>query len=139
LSSNSSHIIESLEIVAENAGDITERVFSNYHRLCPDSARLMDHMDNYMLGRMMDQVLLLLMEDGEAELSSYLEFETKSHESYGVEPYMYENLFDAVVSTVRDAAGSAWTDEFQSAWNGRIETLLNRISRAHELLHQTAG
>jgi hemoglobin-like flavoprotein len=135
LSNDSSLIIESLEIVAESAGDITSQVFDNYHRSCPASAKLMDHMDDYMLGRMMDQVLLLMMEEGEQELAAYLEFETKSHESYGVEHYMYDNLFEAVLTTVRQAAGKQWADRFQSAWERRINTLLQRITEAEAALH----
>lgn len=135
MSIDSDRIVESLEIVAESAGDITPEVFRNYHRLCPASAQLMDHMDDYMRGRMMDQVLLLLMEEGAEELNSYLEFETRSHESYGVEPYMYENLFSAVVATVREAAGSAWTDAHQSAWDNRVALLLASISEAEAAVH----
>jgi len=135
LSNDSSRIIESLEIVSESAGDITSEVFRTYHEDCPASAKLMDHMDNYMLGRMMDQVLLLMMEEGEQELSAYLEFETKSHQSYGVEPYMYDNLLNALLKTVRRAAGSQWQPVYQTAWENRISTLLQRISEAEAVAH----
>lgn len=135
MSNDSSRIIESLEIVAEHAGDITSQVFKNYHHACPESAKLMDHMDNYMLGRMMDQLLLLMMEEGEQELTAYLEFETRSHQAYGVQPHMYNNLFNALLTTVQKAAGPAWTGEYQKAWENRISTLLQRIAEAEAVVH----
>jgi hypothetical protein len=123
-------IIESLEIVAEKGGDIAPAVIHSYHARCTDSAVLMDHMDTYMLGRMLDQVFLLLMEEGTTELRNYLEFETMNHLSYGVENYMYDNLFDAVFETVRSVAGDTWSAEFESAWQARIELLSHEIRLA---------
>ncbi len=128
-------IIESLELVAERAGDITAPTIAAYHERCPASAALMDHMDEHMLGRMMDQVLLLIMEDGEAELNNYLEFETANHEAYGVEPHMYDNLFSAVVDTVKSVLGSSWTERFDAAWRARSESLLAAIHHAAAELH----
>jgi hemoglobin-like flavoprotein len=130
----SSAIVESLEIVAETAGDIAPQVFERYFKACPDSAKLMDHMDNYMLGRMMDQVLLLLMEDDDTELENYLTFETSSHKSYGVEDHMYQKLFSAVRDTVSEAVGTKWTGSYQDAWRSRIDTLLGKISEAEAAL-----
>ena len=133
-------IIESLEIVAEKAGDIAPAVIHRYHARCTDSALLMDHMDNYMLGRMLDQVFLLLMEEGTAELRNYLEFETMNHLSYGVENFMYDNLFDAVFETVRSIAGDTWSAEFESAWQARIEVLTREIGfAAQRAAAQQAG
>ena len=51
----SAAIIESLELVAEKAGDINPTILKRYFDKCPASAKLMDHMDHYMLGRMLDQ------------------------------------------------------------------------------------
>jgi hemoglobin-like flavoprotein len=130
----STTIIESLELVAENAGDISPAILQRYFAKCPASAKLMDHMDRYMLGRMLDQVLLLVMEDDDNELQNYLRFETSSHSSYGVEQYMYEHLFEAVLETVTDAAGSAWTQPFQQAWQARISSLLQSIREADAAL-----
>ncbi len=116
-------IITSLELVAERAGDVTPAIIETYHTRCPEAVSLMDHMDRHMLGRMVDQVLLLLMEDGDAELDAYLEFETANHTAYGVEPDMYAPLFEAVLETVRTAAGSDWTEELEQAWRARITHL----------------
>ena len=59
------HILAAMEQVAEKAGDIAPAIFARYFERCGDSRALMEHMDEHMLGRMMDQVLLLIMEPGE--------------------------------------------------------------------------
>lgn len=128
--SSADAIIRSLEIAAEAGGDISASVIARYHELCPASAGLMDHMDEHMLGRMMDQVFLLLMDDSDAELDSYLTFETKNHQSYGAQPYMYENLLTATRDIVRSLVAGSWTDELEGAWKARNEFLLDEIAKA---------
>jgi len=121
-------IIQTLEQVAEKAGDITAQVIENYHVRCPASQQLMTHMDEYMLGRMMDQVVLLLMEDGAEELDNYLRFETSNHRSYGVENYMYGNLLGALRDTVSDLVGNDLQPDELSALDGRIDFLLGKLT-----------
>ena len=127
---NSEVIISIMEQVAERAGDITPRVFERYFERCADSRSLMDHMDAHMLGRMMDQVLLLLMESGEEELASYMEFETATHRSYGVEQHMYESLLAAVRDVLAASLGTDFTAEMDRALTSRIDFLLSEIGAA---------
>ena len=123
-------IIHTFEQVAERAGDITDAVVRRYFQRCRDSRVLMDHMDEHMLGRMMEQVLLLLMEDGDAGLASYLEFETAAHRSYGVEHHMYESLMSAVQDVIADTLGDEFTTEMAAALSGRIDFLIAEITAA---------
>jgi len=126
----SESIVTSLELVAERHGDITAEVMRIYHQRCPESAALMEHMDEYMIGRMMDQVLLLLMEDGREELENYLRFETTNHESYGVLPHMYANLLSSVRDCIADVLGDDFGSGMQAAWRTRIAILLDAIEEA---------
>lgn len=121
-------IIAAMELVAEKAGDVSPAIFKRYFERCEDSRSLMEHMDEHMLGRMMDQVLLLLMESGEEELDSYIEFETASHRSYGVKPYMYESLMLAVQDVLKQSLGSEFTSQMADALQSRIDDLLGAIS-----------
>lgn len=125
-------VTASLEIVAERQGDVTRPIIACYHADCPASAVLMDHMDEHMLGRMVDQVLLLLMPDGDDELDNYIAFETGNHDGYGVQPEMYDNLFNAVLKTIRDIVGDQWTSEIDAAWRARIEHLGAKIKAASD-------
>ncbi len=124
------NILAAMEQVAEKAGDITPAIFARYFERCEDSKALMDHMDEHMLGRMMDQVLLLIMEPGEEELSSYIEFETASHRSYGVEPYMYERLMRSVQEVIAGELDDGFTADMAEAFQGRIDYLLKEITAA---------
>ena len=63
-------------------------------------------------------------------LPIYLEFETRTHASYGVEPYMYANLLLGVRDAVRDAMGDNWTAADQAAWDGRLAELNAEIRNA---------
>lgn len=121
-------IIATMELVAEQAGDVTPAIFERYFARCSDSRALMDHMDEHMLGRMMDQVLLLLMESGEEELESYIEFETASHRSYGVKPHMYESLMLAVQDVISQSLGKDFTPVMAQALQSRIDYLLGAIT-----------
>ena len=124
------HILAAMELVAEQAGDISPAIFSRYFERCADSRELMEHMDEHMLGRMMDQVLLLIMEPGEDELASYIEFETASHKSYGVRPHMYESLMRSVQDVMSQELGSAFSPDMAAAFQARIDYLLQEIAAA---------
>jgi hypothetical protein len=87
-------------------------------------------MDEHMLGRMMEQVLLLLMETDDDELNSYLNFETRNHISYGVTDDMYDNLMAAVMDVVREALGDDFTSEVEGGFNRRVHFLLSAIHGA---------
>ncbi len=123
-------ILNAMELVAEKAGDISPAIFARYFERCGDSKALMDHMDEHMLGRMMDQVLLLIMESGEEELTSYIEFETASHKSYGVKPHMYESLMRSVQDVLASELAGDFTQDMAKALQGRIDYLLKEISAA---------
>ena len=124
------NILTAMEQVAEKAGDIAPAVFARYFERCGESKALMDHMDEHMLGRMMDQVLLLIMEPGEEELTSYIEFETASHKSYGVQPHMYESLMRSVQDVIAEVLADEFTPDMARAFQGRIDYLLKEISAA---------
>ena len=127
---DSETITSAMELVAERAGDITEAVFRRYFDRCSGSKALMDHTDEYMRGRMMTQVLLLLMESGEAELASYLAFETDAHKAYGVQQHMYENLLASVREEVQQILDGSFTPEMDAAFSARIDHLLSEIEAA---------
>lgn len=122
-------VIESLEIAAENAGDINEQVYKRYFERCPGSEALMAHIDNLVRGKMLNEVLRLVMTPDYSEEQQYLDFEVKNHRfAYSVLPHMYTNLLSALRDTVRDAAGASWTTAHDRAWNERIDALASEIA-----------
>lgn len=120
-------IMESLELTAVEAGDITPIVYENYFNACGGSRELMEHVDPMVKGKMLEEVLVLLTGTDPAADEHYIRFEVTTHKGYGVVPHMYRNLFEAVRKTVKDSLGEKWNNEFASAWDHRIEYLLSEI------------
>ena len=123
-------VLESLEAAAETGQDVTEAVNRAFHDLEPQAAGLMDHMDEHMLGRMMQEVLVVLMTENPDDQLDYLNFEVGSHLGYGVTASMYGALFAAVRDCVRDLIGKSWTPATETAWNQRIRKLEEIIENA---------
>ncbi len=121
-------IMTSLEITAERAGDITQTVCERFFSKCPDSRELMAHIDLGVQGRMIEEVMRLLMVPDSHTQSGYLEFEIKTHRAYGVRMEMYANLLSAVEETVETALGELWNEEFRDAWQRRLGALTEEIS-----------
>ena len=90
----------------------------------------MSHVDQHMQGRMMDELLRLLMSDDLAAEQGYLNFEVGNHTGYRVALNMYPDLLDAIHGVVRDAVGERWSDSFEQAWSERVTSLLGAIERS---------
>ena len=116
------------EQVAERAGDITAQVFVRYFERSGSARELMNHMDEHMLGRMMEQVLLLMMDTSEAELGSYLKFETSAHTAYGVDLEMYDELMGAMIDVTAAVMGDDFDDAGRLALEARAAYLLDAIA-----------
>lgn len=122
-------VIESLELAAESAGDITHQVYENYFNRCEGSAALMSHIDDIVRGRMLEEVMRLIMLPGYKGEQQYLDFEVNNHRTaYSVEPHMYGNLLAALRDTVRESLDGQWNERFDAAWNARMESLLAEIA-----------
>ena len=117
-------IMASLEIVAEKCGDINTAVYERYFQKSPGSEELMSHIDHLVRGKMMEEVMrLLMLEDTVAE-DEYLSFEMKTHEqAYSVIQSMYTSLLTSVWEIVREGVAADWTKEFENAWQERIASL----------------
>ena len=120
-------ILESLEQTAEVLGDITAVVYERYYRACPEAEALMAHVDQHMQGRMLDEVIRLLMTEDVCDEDGYLDFEVDNHRGYNVEPSMYPGLLRAVEDVVREGVGENWARPIEDAWQARIAALLDAI------------
>jgi hypothetical protein len=132
-------VVSSFELLAELERDITPDVYRRYYALAPAAEQTMSHVDCYMQGRMMSEVLELLMTPP-AELSeTYLAFETANHtRSYGVDLALYRPLFESVRDVVKSALGAAWVAGFDEAWSARIDALELAVLNAATLAQEQA-
>ncbi len=127
-------LVESLSLAAETVPDFYAAVFDRYFELCPESRELMQHTDNHMRGRMLEQVVLLLLDDDIESLESYFAFEVANHIAYGTSEHMYGNLFSACQQVVQENIGDAWDAACERSWNAQLQRLLDSIHRHHLVL-----
>ncbi|MFT7244159.1 MAG: hemoglobin-like flavoprotein [Candidatus Azotimanducaceae bacterium] len=121
-------VIQSLEMVAETAGDITPAVYQRYFESCPGSEALMSHIDELVQGKMMVEVYRLVMLEDFSDEAAYLKFEVDNHAlAYSVEPHMYGNLLNALMDTVAELLGDQWDHKMAEAWGNRLDELSKEI------------
>ncbi len=123
-------VYQSLERVAETAGDLSDAIYARYFELCPQSAEIMSHTDEGMRGRMLDEVFRLLLNPEPSEEIEYLAFEVDNHRAYGAEVHMYGNVLAAVRDVVKGALGGEWRAATDQAWAERLEALESIIRKA---------
>jgi len=122
-------VLASFDRAAESAGDITAEVYERFYARSPESEQLMRHVDAHMQGRMLEELLELLMTAPEHLSEDYLRFETGNHRGYGVTVDQYRPLLEAVRDTIREALGDGWDERFAAAWEARIDALDRELRR----------
>jgi len=121
-------VYRSMEIAGERLGDIADAVYGRYFGQDGEAAELMAHMDPYTRGRMLQEVLRLLMSEDYDSETEYLRFEVKNHQqAYRVRPRMYRELLEAVRDTVAAGLTAEWDAELAMAWDARIEALVTAV------------
>lgn len=122
-------VMNTLELVAVAEVDISAGVYRRYFLKSPQSEDLMLYFDDLSRGRMMAEVLRLIMVEDLASEAAYLRFELKNHQQdYSVQAEMYAELFDAVHEEVRSVVAQQWVDEFDRAWRQKIIYLLTALN-----------
>ena len=125
-------ILNSFEIAAEKTNDLTESIYKRCFANCPGSEELMQHIDIGVRGKMIQEVLRLILVENYDNEEGYLNFEVKYHkESFKVQKHMYSNLLNAVHAVLKESIQADWTEEFEFAWKRRIGNLVNEIENRH--------
>ena len=117
-----------LEAAVAGGADPADAFWVRYFAAAPDAAERMAHMDEHMRGRMLASVYdLLTLEADAATEAAFLNFEIGNHDAYGARLPMYEALFAALGSALRECCGGRWQSEWDAAWDARVDGLLTRI------------
>lgn len=125
-------LIDSLELASGRTEDLSPAVYARYFARCEGSQTLMSHVDDGVRGKMLNEVIRLMMEPTLETEATYLDFEVDNHRrAYMVEPHMYENLFTALRDTVKETVGSDWTPEMEAAWHERLTELDEAITQRY--------
>lgn len=120
-------ILSSLEVAAEKNIDISEPAYKYYFEASPESREMMSHMDNLMRGRILSEVINLMMMSDGSDKQEVVRFEVETHMANGVTPKMYDKILNAVYLAMRDSLDEEWTPEFERAWKSQIAGLIDAI------------
>lgn len=121
-------VTESLEVLEDESGVFNDRLFSRFYDCAPGAEDLMAHMDDLMKGKMLEEVIRLLLADDFDSEAEYLDFELKNHETaYSVDHGMYRPLFDSFYETVKEFVKDGWRSEFDTAWQTRIDEVMSAL------------
>jgi hemoglobin-like flavoprotein len=120
-------IHETLEVAALHCEDLTDPVYQRFFEVHPEAAEMMKHVDLHVRGRMLNDVLSLLLSPAESTDRVLLEFEVASHRNYGVGEELYAPFLAAIRDTSRELSSEIWDEHLESGWNQRINQLLTGI------------
>ena len=113
-------LIDSLGLLSERAGDVTNLVYARLFEQYPDleGLFLMDT-DGGVRGSMLSQAFECLMDlsDGPGTLAeTVIRAERVNHDSYDVPTGMFEVFFEIIRDVAKEAAGSDWSPRVEAAW-----------------------
>lgn len=123
---DAAHIIRSLEVAAEQGGDLTERVYARLFEEQPSMRALFwrdtdSAIKGEMLARVFDAIIDFIGERRYAH--RMIQCEVITHEGYDVPRDVFATFFGVVAEAVREACGTAWTQAMADAWR----RLLNQL------------
>lgn len=131
-------IFDSLEQCAARDIDLTNAIFERFYAACDTAESIMSNTDQYMRGRMLEQVFELIMDEPNNLVHSYLNWELENHLlAYGVPISTYAPLLEAVHGTVRNTLADDWSTDYERAWTARSQELLQKIDLQAQELTQT--
>ncbi len=114
-------ISQSLELVAERAGDPSPRVFARlFERLPEVEARFSTDPRGTVRGEMLAMVFDCLMSPGGPYQMNLVRTERVNHEGFGTPANEFDQFFGIVKDTCAEILADDWTPEFDAAWNQQI-------------------
>lgn len=118
--SNSSQIVaESLELLAEGAGDPADAVYTRLFAAYPEmEALFVRDATGAVRGEMLAVAFECILDIGGADAyaANLIAAERVNHEGVGVPPEIFGRFFPLLAETCRDLLGDAWTPQVAAAW-----------------------
>lgn len=113
-------LTDSLDLLAERAGDVTAEVYSRLFAVHPEleDLFLMDT-DGGVRGSMLAQAFECLMDlaEGPGTLAeTVIRSERVNHDTYDVPSGMFEVFFEIIRDVTKEVAGSDWSPLMEAAW-----------------------
>jgi hemoglobin-like flavoprotein len=126
---------ETLELTLARDDTFPTRFYERLFEAHPDVRALFHRSTPGAQNKLFAQKLVALVDhlDDPAWLDRELGKLAASHERYGVTPEMYPWVGDALVATLKEACGDAWSDEAERAWSDAYTSLMRAILGAHPI------
>jgi hypothetical protein len=118
-------IEESLELLAEQAGDPVPQVYARLFAEFPQTEpRFVRDVTGAIKAEMLTMVFNCLMDPGGPYQLNLVRAERVNHDGFGTPNDEFNRFFWIVMETCRDLLGAAWTPAFEAAWTARIDAVL---------------
>lgn len=126
------HIVASLEIAGENAGDLTGDVYKRLFEYFPETKALfiMDR-GGAVRGNMLAHAFSTILDFvGERRYAhNFIGAEIVTHVSYEVAPEAFASFFVVMRDEIRAACGAQWTPAMEDAWARLLVELERYVAR----------
>lgn len=122
---------ETLELTLARDDTFPTRFYERLFEAHPEVRALFHRSSPGAQNKMFAQKLTAIVDhlDDPAWLDRELATLAANHETYGVTAPMYPWVGEALIATLREACGSAWTDEAERAWTDAYGSLVRAILR----------
>ncbi len=134
-------IRENLELVATAAPDLTARFYERLFRLHPALQGLFGRRSEEAQQRMLLEAIVAVVDH--LEDASWLDATLRSlgakHVEYGVRDEMYPLVGGALLETLADVSGEAWTPETAQAWSDAIGFIAGTMIAGAERARQASA
>jgi hemoglobin-like flavoprotein len=130
----------SLEKIAEQDIDLTDRIYDRFAQRCPAGMEPLSAATHVVRGRMLGEILYAFGSQGEraSMIHTYMQEEAVNHAALGVTLPIYAALFDAIVDCVGEALGPDWDSATEQAWRNSAAAMLESIESGLALMPDAA-
>jgi hemoglobin-like flavoprotein len=120
---------ETLELTLSRDDTFPARFYERLFAAHPDVRALFHRSSPGAQNKMFAQKLAAIVDhiDDPAWLGRELSRLAANHVDYGVKPEMYPWVGDALIATLAEACGTAWTAEAEQAWKAAYASLVKAI------------
>lgn len=122
---------ETLELTLARDDSFPTRFYERLFAAHPEARPLFHRSSVGAQNKMFAQKLAAIVDhlDDPAWLDRELATLAANHASYGVTAAMYPWVGEALIATLREACGDAWTDEAERTWSDAYASLVAAILR----------